>query len=148
MRALVQRVSRAAVRLPSGESRGIGRGLLIYLAIGRQDSAETCAKLAQKCAALRIFSNELGKFDRSVADEKGGVLLISQFTLYGDARGGRRPDFTTAAPPEQARPLYERFAACLREAGLAVSTGEFAQHMEIESVNDGPVTLWLDSERL
>ena len=147
MRALIQRVNSASVRLPGGEARATGRGLLIYLGVGRGDSPETAKRLAEKAANLRIFSNAAGKFDRSVLEERGEVLVISQFTLYGDSKGGRRPDFTAAAPPQEARALYERFAELLREAGLPVKTGEFAARMEIASVNDGPVTIWLDTER-
>lgn len=148
MRALIQRVAGASVRLPGGETRAIGRGLLVYLGVGRGDGPEQAAKLAEKAANLRIFSNAEGKFDRSVIDEKGEALVISQFTLYADPRGGRRPDFTAAAPPDEARALYESFARLLRESGLAVKTGEFAAHMEISSVNDGPVTIWLDTDAL
>lgn len=146
MRAILQRVKRAGVSLPGGETRTIGRGLLIYLGVGREDSPETAVKLAEKSANLRIFSNPQGKFDLSVLDERGEALVISQFTLYGDPRGGRRPDFAAAARPDQARALYERFAQILREKGLSVQTGEFGAHMDVESVNDGPVTLWLDTE--
>ena len=146
MRALVQRVDRAAVRLPGDQTRAIGRGLLIYLGVGRQDSPETAMKLSRKISGLRIFSNAEGKFDRSVLDEKGEALVISQFTLYGDPKGGRRPDFTAAAASEQARTLYERFVELLREAGVLARTGEFGAAMSVESVNDGPVTLWLDTD--
>lgn len=146
MRALVQRVSRASVRLPGGETRSVGRGILVYLGVGRADGEEAASRLALKSAQLRIFPNEAGKFDRSVLDAGGEALVVPQFTLYGDPWAGRRPDFTAAAPPEQARALYERFAELLREAGVKVQTGEFGAHMEIESVNDGPVTLWLDTD--
>lgn len=146
MRALVQRVARAAVRLPEGETRTTGRGLLIYLGVGLADSPETARKLADKISKLRIFPNAGGKFDRSILDEKGEALVISQFTLYGDPSGGRRPDFTAAAPPAQAKPLYESFVGLLREQGLSVRTGEFGARMAVESVNEGPVTLWLDTD--
>lgn len=146
MRALIQRVTEAEVRLPGGEARRIGRGLLIYLGIGPADTEETAKKLAEKSLNLRIFSNPRGKFDYSVLDQKGEILLISQFTLYGNTSGGRRPDFTAAAAPAHARPLFERFAQFLRQAGLEVKIGEFGAHMSISSVNDGPVTLWLDAD--
>jgi len=145
VRALVQRVERAAVRLPGAEERKTGSGLLILLGVGKGDDEAAALKLAEKASRLRIFSNAEGKFDRSVLDERGEVLVISQFTLYGDVRGGRRPDFTSAAPPDLAKPLYERFARALQDLGLRVKTGEFGAHMAVESVNDGPVTLWLDT---
>jgi len=135
MRALIQRVSRASVRLPGGETRSIGKGLLIYLGIGKTDSEEAAKKLSEKIINLRIFSNSDNKFDKSLLDEKGSALVISQFTLFANTKGGRRPDFTSAAPPDLARPLC-----------LSVASGEFGAHMEIDSVNDGPVTIWLDSE--
>lgn len=146
MRALIQRVSRATVRLPGGETRSVGRGILVYLGVGRADGEEEARRLARKSAQLRIFPNAAGKFDLCVLDAAGEALVVSQFTLYGDPWAGRRPDFTAAAPPELARALYARFAELLREAGVKVQTGEFGAHMEIESVNDGPVTLWLDTE--
>jgi D-tyrosyl-tRNA(Tyr) deacylase len=148
VRALVQRVSRASVRIEDRETRSIGRGLLVYLGVGVSDGPGEADKLAGKCANLRIFPNAEGKFDRSALDERAEALVISQFTLYGDPRGGRRPDFTAAARPESARGLYERFAQALSSAGLSVRTGEFGASMAVESVNDGPVTLWLDTERL
>jgi len=146
MLALVQRVSRAEVRLPGGVARAIGKGLLIYLGVGRTDDEAAARRLAEKVVHLRIFSNAQGKFDKSLLDERGEALLISQFTLFGSAKGGRRPDFTAAARPELARPLYERFAGLLTGLGVAVRCGEFGAHMEIDSVNDGPVTLWLDTD--
>lgn len=145
MRALVQRVSRAEVRLPHGEPRSVGRGLLVLLGVAAGDTEAEARRLAEKALNLRIFSNEAGKFDRSISDEKGGLLVVSQFTLYGDPWNGRRPDFTRALAPEQARPLYESFVAALRASGLEVKTGEFGAKMAVESVNDGPVTLWLDT---
>lgn len=146
MRALVQRVSRAAVRLPSGEQRSIDRGFLIYLGVGTGDGDGQAQKLAEKIVNLRIFSNAQGKFDRSLLDEKGAALVISQFTLFGNTKGGRRPDFTAAADGSIAKPLYEKFCAILAGLGVSVRMGEFGAHMEIESVNDGPVTLWLDTD--
>lgn len=148
MRALIQRVERAAVRLPEGEIRSIGRGFLVYLGVGQGDAEAQAHKLAEKTAHLRVFSNAEGKFDRSLLDEKGEALVISQFTLYGEAKGGRRPDFTAAAGPALAQPLYERYAELLRGLGVPVRTGEFGAKMAVESLNDGPVTLWLDTDRL
>ena len=144
MRALIQRVSRAGVALPDASRREIGLGLLIYLGVGQGDGPEEARRLAEKIVNLRIFSNAAGKFDLSLLDVKGEALVISQFTLYGNTRGGRRPDFTSAARPEQARPLYEAFVSLLQETGVPVKTGEFAAHMLVDSTNDGPVTLWLD----
>lgn len=146
MRAVVCRVTRAAVTIDRGERRETGPGLLVLLGVGPSDGEEQARKLADKTLALRVFSNEDGKFDRSVLDVKGELLVISQFTLYGSVKGGRRPDFTGAARPERARPLYERFAALLAASGLRVATGEFGAHMDVESVNDGPVTLVLDTD--
>lgn len=150
MKAVATRVLRASVALRDGERRGdtraIGPGLLVLLGVGKGDGEEQAKKLCEKLLALRIFSNAEGKFDRSVADAKGELLLISQFTLYAQLKGGRRPDFTDAARPELARPLYERAAALLRESGLRVETGEFGASMAVESVNDGPVTIVLDTD--
>ena len=146
MRALIQRVSRASVRLPGGETRAIGKGLLIYLGVGKGDTEETARKLAEKIVNLRIFSNADNKFDRSLIDEKGSALVISQFTLFANTKGGRRPDFTSAGAPDLARPLCERFGQILAGHGVCVAAGEFGAHMEIDSVNDGPVTIWLDSD--
>ncbi|OGS20818.1 MAG: D-tyrosyl-tRNA(Tyr) deacylase [Elusimicrobia bacterium RIFCSPHIGHO2_02_FULL_61_10] len=148
MRALIQRVLQAEVRLPGGEARRIGPGLLIYLGVGQEDGEDAAKKLADKTVNLRIFSNPQGKFDYSVLDQKGEILLIPQFTLYGNLKGGRRPDFTDAAAPDKARPLFDLFAQFLRQAGLGVKTGEFGVPMAIDSLSDGPVTLWLDTEML
>ncbi len=136
------------MRLPSGETRAIGKGLLIYLGVGKDDTGETAKKLAEKIINLRIFSNADNKFDRSLLDEKGSALVISQFTLFANTKGGRRPDFTAAAHPDLARPLYERFSQMLCASGVSVAAGEFGAHMAIESLNDGPVTIWLDSDGL
>lgn len=150
MRAVVTRVLRSSVTLRdgarAGETRACGPGLLILLGVGEGDDAARAKKLADKILALRIFSNAEGKFDRSVLDLKGELLVISQFTLYGSVKGGRRPDFTAAARPELAEPLYRRFVELLRESGLRVETGEFGASMAVESVNDGPVTLALDTD--
>jgi D-tyrosyl-tRNA(Tyr) deacylase len=148
MRAMIQRVSQASVRLPDGETRSIGKGFLIYLGVGKGDGEGQARKLAEKIVNLRIFSNTAKKFDRSILDEKGEALIISQFTLFGNTKGGRRPDFTSAAPPELAQPLYESFAHDIIGFGVNVRTGEFGAHMEIASTNDGPVTLWLDTDEL
>jgi D-tyrosyl-tRNA(Tyr) deacylase len=150
VKAVVARVERAAVTLRDGAAAGTrreaGRGLLVLLGVGPADDEASARKLADKILALRIFSNADGKFDRSVTDERGEILLISQFTLYGSLKGGRRPDFTAAARPEIAKPLYERVAALLAATGLAVKTGEFGASMAVESINDGPVTLWVDTD--
>ena len=145
MRALVQRVTRASVRLPGDETRRTGRGLLIYLGVGPQDDASAAQKLAEKIAGLRIFPDSAGRFDLSAADVKAEILLISQFTLYADCRKGRRPDFSQAAPPEAARPLYELFGRILESKGFALKTGKFGEHMDVESETDGPINLWLDT---
>lgn len=150
MRAVATRVERAAVTLrdgaAAGERRETGRGLLVLLGIAPGDGEAAARKLVDKLLALRIFPNEAGKFDRSVVDERGEVLLVSQFTLYASLKGGRRPDFTGAARPETAEPLYRRVAALIAEAGLVVKTGEFGASMAVESTNDGPVTIWVDTE--
>jgi len=151
MRAVAARVESAAVTLRdgacSGQRREIGRGLLVLLGIGPADGEESAKKLVDKLLALRIFANPDGKFDRSVLDERGEILLVSQFTLYGSLKGGRRPDFTGAARPETAKPLYERVAALLAASGLEVKTGEFGASMKVESANDGPVTILLDTDQ-
>lgn len=144
MRALLQRVSRATVRF-SNEKRDIGRGLVVFLGVGADDDASDAPKLAEKCAQLRVFPNEQGRFDRSLLDIHGEALVVSQFTLYGDCRKGRRPDFTSAMSPDKAKALYEGFVESFRGLKIAVQTGEFGAHMEVELINDGPVTLWLDS---
>lgn len=146
MRALIQRVSSASVSWDGGQTRSIGKGLLVYLGVGKGDTQDAARRLAEKILNLRIFSNEQGKFDLSLLDTGGQALVVSQFTLYADVSGGRRPAFTDAAPPTEARALYEHFTRFLAESNIGVRTGEFAAHMKIESVNDGPVTLWLDTE--
>jgi D-aminoacyl-tRNA deacylase len=137
----VQRVSRARVT-PGGE---IGRGLCVLLGVARGDGQEETARLAGKVARLRIFPDEAGRFDRSVEDVAGSVLVVSQFTLIADAARGNRPSFAGAAPPEEAEPLYEGFCAELRALGLPVETGVFGATMEVELVNEGPVTIVLDA---
>ena len=145
MRAVACRVARAAVTIDKGERRETGPGLLVLLGVGPDDTQAQAERLAAKLLELRIFSNADGKFDHSVKDVKGELLVISQFTLYGSVKGGRRPDFTGAAKPALAEPLYRSFCALLASSGLRVATGEFGAHMDVESVNDGPVTLVLDT---
>ena len=145
MRVLVQRVSRACVRI-DGETQGeIGPGLVLLIGIRAGDDEEALRFCAAKCAHLRIFPDPTGKMNRSLLDAGGAVLAVSQFTLYGDCRRGRRPSFTEAASPEQARPLYERFVQLLEEMGIEVAQGLFGAHMEVEIHNDGPVTLMVES---
>ena len=145
MRAVVQRVERAAVSVDDETVGSTGPGLVVYLGVGRGDSAADCAYLAKKIAGLRIFEDESGRMNLSVKESAGSVLCISQFTLYGDCRKGRRPSFTAAAPPEAAAALFEEFCTRLREEGLCVATGRFGAAMRIAQVNDGPVTVLLDS---
>ncbi|MGA1984670.1 MAG: D-aminoacyl-tRNA deacylase [Candidatus Sulfotelmatobacter sp.] len=147
MRAVVQRVSRAKVtvnNLPAGE---IGIGILVLLGVGHADSEADAMYLAEKIVGLRIFEDEDGKMNRSVQDVGGSVLTVSQFTLYGDVRRGKRPSFDAAAPPEHARRLYEFFVERIRAAGLRCETGRFQEMMQVELVNDGPVTILLDSTK-
>ena len=148
VRAVVQRVSRAAVRVEGRVTGEIGRGLAVLLGVGREDGEADARQLADKVSALRIFEDGDGKMNLSVAEVGGGVLVVSQFTLFGDARKGNRPGFTEAAPPELANALYERFCALVREKGLPVGTGVFRASMEVELVNEGPVTILLDSRKL
>lgn len=144
MKVLLQRVSHASVSVDGSCIGRCGRGLLLLLGVCHADTAAEAAFLADKCVHLRIFPDDDGKMNRSLADVSGEVLLISQFTLYGDARKGRRPSFTEAAPPALAEPLYERFADALRAEGIAVATGRFGADMQVSLVNDGPVTLLLE----
>jgi D-tyrosyl-tRNA(Tyr) deacylase len=148
MRAVVQRVSSASVRVEGETVGACGRGLLVLVGVGHEDTSETAVRLAAKIARLRIFENEEGRFDRSILDIGGEALVVSQFTLLADARRqkGTRPDFSQAAPKEQAEPLYERFCEELRALGVPVATGSFGAYMEVEIVNDGPVTIVLDVE--
>ncbi len=145
MRALLQRVSQAGVRVDGEEIAAIGAGLLVFLGVTGSDAPAEADWLADKTAELRIFGDEAGKMNRSLLDIGGGILVVSQFTLYGDCRRGRRPGFERAASPDQARRLYEYFMDRLAARGLAVSAGRFAAHMEISLVNDGPVTFLLDT---
>ena len=148
MRAIIQRVSRAEVRVEGAVVGAVGKGLLVLLGVAEGDDDEAARFLADKVAALRIFEDAAGKMNLALAEVGGGVLVVSQFTLLGDLRKGNRPSFTAAAPPERADALYERFCALLREKGLTVATGVFRAHMDVELVNDGPVTVMLDSTRL
>ncbi len=148
MRALVQRVARAEVRV-DGEAVGrVGRGLLVLLGVGRDDDEDVARTLARKTARLRIFEDAGGKMNESLLDGGGGALVVSQFTLYADARRGNRPGFSPAAPPERADELYRAYAAALAAEGVPVATGSFQARMEVELVNDGPITLMLDSDEL
>lgn len=147
MRILLQRVSHASVSVENQTIGSIERGYLLLVGVGQGDSAATAEKLAKKIANLRLFPNDEGRFDRSLLDVGGGALVVSQFTLYGNAKKGNRPSFTDAAPPEHAAPLCETFAELLRSNGVDhVDTGEFGAHMDVALCNDGPVTLWLDSD--
>ncbi|HEV8663793.1 MAG TPA: D-aminoacyl-tRNA deacylase [Candidatus Methylomirabilis sp.] len=145
MRAVIQRVREASVRVDGQEVAAIGPGLLILLGAGRADTMEAARWLAGKVAELRIFEDAQGKMNRSLHEVGGAALVVSQFTLYGDARKGRRPSFTGAAPPEAAVPLLRVFVAELRERGLPVQEGVFGAKMQVHLVNDGPVTLLLDT---
>jgi D-tyrosyl-tRNA(Tyr) deacylase len=147
MRAVVQRVSRANVTVEGRVAGEIGTGLLVLLGVSRTDNPEGAAYLAEKIANLRIFSDEAGKMNLSLLDIGGSALVVSQFTLYGDTRGGRRPSYIQAAPPEEASRLYEEFVRSMRAIGVTVETGVFQAHMQVELINDGPVTILLDSEK-
>jgi D-tyrosyl-tRNA(Tyr) deacylase len=147
MRAVVQRVSRARVTVDSGVTGEIATGLLILLGVGRDDASAVAMGMAERIANLRIFEDEQRKMNRSLLDVKGGALVVSQFTLYGDARGQRRPSFVAAAPSEQAKNLYEEFAEALRRLGITVATGVFGAMMSVELINEGPVTILLDSDK-
>ncbi len=147
MRAVVQRVSRSQVTV-NGEVAGkIGRGMLVLLGVGVEDQESDADYLAEKIAGLRIFEDAGGKMNLSIADIGGAVLAVSQFTLYGDARKGKRPSFDAAARPERARELYEHFVKAIRKAGLPCETGRFQEDMQVELVNNGPVTILLDSRK-
>ena len=145
MRALVQRVSEASVLIDGEEFSRIGPGLLILLGVSEEDEEGDAEYLVPKIANLRIFANDANRFNTSALDMRADVLVVSQFTLYADTRRGRRPDFTRAAPPEQAERLYEHSVALLRATGLRVETGRFQAYMQVKSQNDGPVTIMLDS---
>jgi D-aminoacyl-tRNA deacylase len=147
MRAVVQRVSRARVMVEGRVTGEIGAGLMILLGVGKEDTAAVAAALAAKVANLRIFEDEQGKMNLSLLETKGGALVVSQFTLYGDARGQRRPSFITAGPPELAKRLYEEFSEALRALGIVVGNGIFQTMMSVELVNEGPVTILIDSDK-
>lgn len=147
MRAVVQRVSSSSVEVDGKVVGAIDRGLMVLLGVGHEDGEADARYLADKIAGLRIFEDEAGKMNRSVFEVGGAVLAISQFTLYGDCRKGRRPGFSSAAPPEEANRLYEYFVASLQEKGLEVATGIFQADMKVALVNDGPVTMLLDSHK-
>ena len=147
MRIVIQRVKEASVSV-AGETVGrIGAGFVALIGVSVEDSDKDVKYMADKVPNLRLFEDAEGKMNLSLADVGGAILAVSQFTLYGDARGGRRPSFITAARPETANPLYEKLVACWRDAGVTVETGRFRTHMEVSLVNDGPVTLLLDSQK-
>ena len=148
MRAVAQRVNRASVTVDGRVAGAIGQGLLILLGVGKADAERDAEYLAEKIAGLRVFEDEGGKMNRSLVDVGGGALVVSQFTLYGDVRRGRRPSFDGAAPPADADRLYRYFCQLLQEKGLRVETGAFQAMMDIELVNRGPVTILLDSAKL
>lgn len=148
MRVLLQRVAEASVSVAGERIAAIGPGLLLLVGVTQGDGEVEARYLAHKAANLRIFHDDEGKLNRSALDCAHAALVVSQFTLYGDARKGRRPSFVHAAPPQQAEPLVETFAAELRTLGLAVETGRFGAEMAVALVNDGPVTIWLDSAEL
>ena len=147
MRAAVQRVSRASVTVDGRITGEITNGLMILLGVGHNDSSDVAVSMAEKIANLRIFEDDQRKINRSLLDVKGSALVVSQFTLYGDARGQRRPSFVAAAPAEQANNLYEEFAEALRRLGVTVATGVFGAMMSVELVNEGPVTILVDSDK-
>ncbi len=147
MRVVLQRVSSASVKIDSAVTGEIGPGLVLLLGIAKDDAPEDVEYVVNKCCGLRIFGDDQGKMNRSLHDVGGEVLAISQFTLFGDTRKGRRPSFESAAPPEHAEPLYELAVERLRERGIRVATGRFGAFMEVSLVNDGPVTLTVESRR-
>ena len=147
MRAVVQRVSRARVIVDGSVTGEIADGMVVLLGIGRDDTSAVATGMAEKISNLRIFEDDQRKMNRSLLDVKGRALVVSQFTLYGDARGQRRPSFVAAAPPEQAKKLYEEFSDALRTLGIDVATGIFGAMMSVELVNEGPVTILLDSDK-
>jgi D-aminoacyl-tRNA deacylase len=148
MRAVIQRVSKARVLVEGRVTGEIGQGVVALIAVGRNDTPETATTMAEKIMRLRIFDDEQGKMNLSLIDVQGALLAVSQFTLYGDARGQRRPSFIQAAPPDLGKSLYERFVEAAKALGVAVETGIFQAHMLLELTNDGPVTILLDSEKL
>jgi len=147
MRVVAQRVSRAKVTVENQVTGEIGAGLLILLGVGKEDTSQVAAAMAEKVANLRIFEDEQGKMNKSLLDVKGSALVVSQFTLYGDARGQRRPSYLGAAAPELAKKLYAEFSEALRRLNIPVGNGIFQAMMSVELVNEGPVTILLDSEK-
>ena len=147
MRAVVQRVRGASVTVDGTVTGAIETGLLVYLGVGHDDGPDDAAWLCDKIVTLRIFEDEEGKMNRSVGDMGGGILVVSQFTLFADARKGRRPSYGDAAPPSKAIPLYERFLELVKASGLPWGAGVFQAHMDVAYVNDGPVTILLDSKK-
>jgi len=148
MRAVVQRVKKAEVRVDGRLVGAVGKGMVVLLGVGKDDTLKDAQSLADKILNLRIFDDAAGRMNLSLLETNGELLCVSQFTLYGDCRKGRRPSYEQAARPETACQLYEAFVAALRAAGVTVQTGQFQAMMEVELVNDGPVTLLLDSERV
>ena len=148
MRACIQRVTEAYVTVDGAETGRIGRGLVVLLGIGHDDGEAEVSWLTEKIVGLRVFEDEARKMNRSLAEVGGAMLVISQFTLYGDCRRGRRPSFTAAAPHELAERLYEAFVSVVRQAGIEVATGQFREHMLVSLVNDGPVTLSIDTAEM
>ncbi len=146
MRAVVQRVNEASVIVDGDVVGEIGRGLLVYLGVGKGDAEDDRRWILEKILGLRIFTNDAGKMDKSVVDVGGALLVVSQFTLYGDVRRGRRPSFDDAMAPAEANASYEAFVAEARSRGITVATGRFAADMKVRSENDGPVTIWIDSK--
>lgn len=146
MRALLQRVSRAEVRAGGERVGGIGAGLVVFLGVGREDGLPVAERLATRVAELRMFRDDGGQTNLSIREIDGAVLVVSQFTLFADTRRGRRPGFGAAAPPQHAEDCYGRFVAVLRASGLAVETGRFGAEMEVDLTNDGPFTIWLDTD--
>ena len=148
MRAVLTRVKHASVSIDGKETARIGEGFLILLGVTHEDTEAQAVKLADKLTGLRIFEDENGKMNRGLDEVKGELLVVSQFTLYGNCKKGRRPEFLSAARPEVAIPLYEKFVQLCRDKGLHVETGEFGAYMQVESLNDGPVTLIVDTDNL
>ena len=148
MKAVLMRVQRASVTIDERETRSIGRGFLILLAVTHDDAETQAVKLADKLCSLRLFEDADGKINLTLDEVGGEIMIVSQFTLYGNCRKGRRPEFLSAARPEIAIPMYEKFVAICREKGYHVETGEFGAYMEVESLNDGPFTLIVDSADL
>lgn len=146
MRAIVQRIERAEVEVDGGLVAKTGSGLLVYLSVGPDDSEDDCHYMADKLTNLRIFEDDRGKMNLSLLDTKGQCLIISNFTLHGDCRKGRRPRFR-AAPPEMAEPLYDKVAGLIEQQGVSVQKGVFAAHMDVAAINDGPINLLIDSKR-